>query len=68
MTVKIQFDLHTNQRVVWEDKHRFKVLVAGRRFGKTTLAVITLLVAALSKPGQSSLFWLVAPWYNMASH
>jgi hypothetical protein len=46
------------QREVFESPYRFRVLVAGRRFGKTFLALTELLRAA-AKPG--SLSWYVAP-------
>jgi hypothetical protein len=46
------------QQEVFESPYRFRVLVAGRRFGKTFLALTELLRAA-AKPG--SLSWYVAP-------
>ena len=50
------------QQVAKSDK-RFRVLVTGRRFGKTHLAIRELCKAA-SKPNQ--LVWYVAPSYRMA--
>jgi hypothetical protein len=49
-------------KVAQSDK-RFRVLVTGRRFGKTHLAIRELCKAA-SKPDQ--LVWYVAPSYRMA--
>lgn len=49
---------------MWESKKRFRVLVAGRRWGKTTLAAIELIISALSKP--DSLLWYVAPTFRQA--
>jgi hypothetical protein len=43
---------------------RFRVLVAGRRFGKSYLACIELLKAALERPGET--FFYCAPTYRMA--
>ena len=51
------------QREVFESPYRFRVLVAGRRFGKTYLALTELLRAA-TKPG--SLSWYVAPTHGQA--
>lgn len=43
---------------------RFRVLIAGRRFGKTHLACVELIAAAIERPG--SLCWYVGPTYRMA--
>ena len=51
------------QLEVFESPYRFRVLVAGRRFGKTYLALTELLRAA-TKPG--SLCWYVAPTRGQA--
>ena len=55
--------LHPRQFEVYHDKHRFKVVVAGRRWGKTQLAKISLIKFA-RKPRR--LIWYVAPSYRMA--
>jgi hypothetical protein len=52
------------QLEVHKDRHRFRVLVCGRRFGKTTLAVNELIVNALKN--QQSINWYVAPTYRQA--
>jgi hypothetical protein len=46
------------------DKHRFRVVVAGRRWGKTQVAKISLITFAASKRKQ--LVWYVAPTYQQA--
>tara|TARA_Y100001937_G_scaffold120978_1_gene179075 strand:+ start:320 stop:1558 length:1239 start_codon:yes stop_codon:yes gene_type:complete len=51
------------QQVVAKDKKRFKVLVTGRRFGKTTLAIRELCYVARI-PGR--VCWYVAPSYRQA--
>lgn len=56
--------LHRYQRLVHSSKARFKVVVAGRRWGKTALSSIELIIAAISK--RNSLVWYVAPSYAMA--
>ncbi len=55
--------LHPGQAQVWRNKSRFKVIVAGRRWGKTMFALTTMIKEA-SKP--KKLVWYVAPSYNMA--
>ena len=62
--MEIKMKLHRNQGEVWQDKSRFRVLVAGRRFGKTTLAINELLMSSLKYEG--SLNWYVAPTYKQA--
>ena len=55
--------LHAAQMEVFRDNHRFKVVVAGRRWGKTALARISLIkFAKIPK----RLIWYVAPSYRMA--
>ena len=61
---EVKFHLHTNQGTVFKAENRFRVLVAGRRFGKTTLAITELLVKALSQNNQ--VLWYVAPSYRQA--
>ena len=51
------------QQVVAKDSSRFKVLVTGRRFGKTTLAIRELCYVART-PGK--VCWYVAPSYRQA--
>lgn len=51
------------QKSIVDDPHRFKVVVAGRRFGKTYLAIRELCKAARI-PGRE--VWYVAPTYRQA--
>jgi len=62
--MKAKIKLHDTQRVVWHDPHRFKVVCAGRRWGKSLLARTWILSKALETPG--GLFWIVTPTYQMA--
>jgi len=55
--------LSTPQRVVADDKTRFRVLVTGRRFGKTTLAIRELCYHARIP---NRLVWMIAPSYRQA--
>lgn len=52
------------QQTVAEDENRFKVLVTGRRFGKTHLCIRELCKSAAKNP--RSINWYVAPSYRMA--
>lgn len=62
--IVINFDLHDKQADVEECQSRYRVLVAGRRFGKTTLAIVELVKAALFQNG--AFLWYVAPSYRQA--
>lgn len=55
--------LHRGQAEVFRDRTRFKVVVAGRRWGKTQLAK-TEMIKAAGKPRQK--IWYIAPTYRMA--
>ena len=60
----VQFQLHDKQWQVYESNHRFKVVVAGRRFGKTVTVKTELIQTAAQNPGTKN--WYVAPTYPMA--
>jgi phage terminase large subunit-like protein len=44
---ELNFSLHKGQLEVYNDPARFKIVVAGRRWGKTRLSAVTALVEAL---------------------
>lgn len=56
--------LHKGQAIVARSPARFRVICAGRRWGKTRGSAVELLRAAMSKP--KALVWYVAPSYTMA--
>lgn len=60
---KEKLKLHPAQGIVYRNKSRFKVVVAGRRWGKTQLAK-TKIIRQATIPRQ--LIWYVAPTYGMA--
>ena len=65
MTTKtIPLSLRWAQGEVFKSESRFRVLVAGRRFGKSYLSCIELLKAAISRPGET--YFYCAPTYRMA--
>jgi hypothetical protein len=55
--------LHPKQMEVFRSPHRFRVVVAGRRWGKTVLAKVSLIKYAKVP---KRLVWYVAPSYRMA--
>jgi phage terminase large subunit-like protein len=60
----LQVKLHEKQLEIFNDSHRFKVVAAGRRFGKSRLAAWTLIIEAL-KSKEKDVFY-VAPTYQQA--
>lgn len=56
--------LHDKQLIVHTSRARFRVVVAGRRWGKTALSRTEMVTRAASKPKQK--IWYVAPTFNMA--
>jgi phage terminase large subunit-like protein len=58
------FTLSGPQADVFESPVRFRVLVAGRRFGKTHLAVVELITKASEHQGSRN--WYIAPTYRQA--
>jgi hypothetical protein len=63
VTPGVTLRMHAGQRRVIDDHRRFKVVVAGRRWGKTQTAIIAIVKRA-QRPRQ--LIWYVAPTYRMA--
>lgn len=62
--LELKLKLHERQHLVLDDNARYKVLVAGRRFGKTYSAINALYRNALLHEG--SLSWYCAPTYRQA--
>lgn len=56
--------LHPGQAVIADHPARFKVVVAGRRWGKTLLGVSKCVEGALARAGA---YWWVAPNYKLAA-
>ncbi len=61
----LDFKLLNWQQQVFKDSHRFKVVAAGRRCGKSRLSAVTLLIEALNCPDGSSVMY-VAPTLGQA--
>lgn len=60
----INLKLHAAQAAVSRHPARFRVLVAGRRFGKTRLSMVEIIKAAKGKGKR--MIWYIAPTFNMA--
>ncbi|PHM69480.1 phage terminase large subunit [Xenorhabdus sp. KJ12.1] len=56
--------LHKGQMSVFKSPHRFKVVCAGRRWGKSRLSISKLMKEAIKSPKQR--VWYIAPTYQMA--
>lgn len=52
------------QSKIYQDESRFRVVVAGRRFGKTFLSTVELLTQAVKEKNKNC--WYVAPTYKAA--
>jgi len=62
---ELNFQLLKWQQQVFKDNHRFKVVAAGRRCGKSRLSAVTLLIEALNCPDGSAVMY-VAPTLGQA--
>ena len=63
--MELNFELLKWQQQVFKDDTRFKVIVAGRRTGKSRLSAITLIIEALNCPAGSAVMY-VAPTLGQA--
>lgn len=63
--MELNFKLLRWQQTVFNDPHRFKVVAAGRRCGKSRLSAVTLLIEGLNCPDGSSVMY-VAPTLGQA--
>ena len=69
-SLEINYSPHPKQAEIHNDQTRFKVVAAGRRFGKTVLAINELLKAALTHPQRDNLpiqrSWYICDTYKHA--
>ncbi len=63
---RFEVQFHDAQRQIFESKARFKVVAAGRRFGKTVLAASSSIIEAVSIPNATC--WWVAPSHDQSRH
>ena len=59
----VRLSLHPKQAIVYRSRARFRVMVAGRRTGKTYYSRTRLIASALQAPGR---YWYIAPTRIMA--
>jgi len=64
MSTVINFEIKEHLRPLFEDNSRHQVIVAHRRFGKTSYGIKKIILQAAEKPG--SRYWYVAPTYKQA--
>lgn len=57
---------HINQRKILADTHRYRVLIAGRRFGKSALAINYALAWILDSTVKDQVVWIILPEYKQA--
>ena len=57
-------NLHQSQEIVASDTHRFRVVNCGRRWGKTTLAILEMVAKAVFKDDARVVY--IAPTYQQA--
>jgi hypothetical protein len=55
---------HANQKVIHQSKARYRVVVAGRRFGKSALGLNEALARAFQIPNQ--IIWIILPLFRQA--
>lgn len=69
---ELNFNLHRRQLEVFTSKARFRVVAAGRRFGKSFLSAVELLIHGLQEVNEHGIdlktkeTWYVAPTFNQA--
>ena len=56
---------HVEQKTILDSQNRFRVVVCGRRFGKTVLGEHAILTRAIR---ENEACWWLAPTYDMADH
>lgn len=63
---RLDFSLHPGQMLVWKSPARFRVIVAGRRWGKSRLAAMLLLKEGLENTDPTKHVFYVAPTFQQA--
>ena len=72
MATELNFPLHKAQQEIFASNSRFKVVGAGRRFGKSHLARVKLIIKALEEKNEfgydlsDKACYYIAPTFNQA--
>jgi len=61
VVINLKYKPHKHQQKLHNDKHRYLVVVAGRRFGKSVFARNHVILNAIYNPG---LYWIINPTYR----
>ena len=61
MDIKLDYKPHPHQKKLHDDRHRYIVVTAGRRFGKSVFARMHCVLNAIYNPG---LYWIISPTYR----
>lgn len=64
LNIPLNIQLHANQQLIQDNARKFTVIKAGKRFGKTKLAIFRTLQKAGNLPNGN--VWYLAPTYRMA--
>lgn len=64
ITIPLNLTLHCNQQYIQDNARTFNVIKAGKRFGKSKLAIFRAIQAAGRNPG--GVVWYLAPFFRMA--
>ena len=70
--MELNFNLHTAQMKIFNSSARFRVVAAGRRFGKSYLSAVELLIAGLRETNEYGYnikdkeVWYIAPTFQQA--
>jgi len=68
--MELNFKLHPAQLEIFSDPHRFKVIAAGRRFGKSFLSAVALIVKGMEDVNEYGYslkgkdVWYIAPTFQ----
>jgi hypothetical protein len=63
-TVELDYAPYDYQKIIHSDDHRYKLIVGGRRVGKSKMALMELVKHCLETPKANA--WWVAPTISMA--
>lgn len=62
----IKWEPHKGQKEILDSEARYKVICAGRRFGKSALCAYEILKIIADKNNRNKRIWIVAPTYDLS--
>lgn len=66
MNIELPFSLHEKQREIFDSPAGNVVVKAGKRFGKSKIAVFKMVTEAGKRPG--GMFWFISPTYRQSKN